>query len=238
MTHFFSVLFRRFGFVCKRSGLCTLLVGFVAAAPAFSAPILSEIFYDAEGADDGYGFVELAGEPGTSLDGLSLAGVNGFNGERGPIIALAGVIGEDGLFVVADRTSAGSSFVLESDLLANFDFQNGPDSIVLMDGEFVLDAVGYGVFDEGEVFAGEGLPAPDAPAGSSLARFFADLDTQDNAADFQILGSPTPGYAAFHAVPEPGAGLLLASGLATLAHLRRRMASSGPQSVSPRPTVF
>ena len=166
-------------------------------------------------------FVELAGEPGTSLDGLSLAGVNGFNGERGPIIALAGVIGEDGLFVVADRTSAGSSFVLETDLLANFDFQNGPDSIVLMDGEFVLDAVGYGVFDEGEVFAGEGLPAPDAPAGSSLARPFADLDTDDNAADFWVLVEPTPGSAIFQAVPEPGTGLLLVSGLATLAHLRR-----------------
>ena len=230
MIQLFSGLFRRFGFVCKRSGLCTLLVGFVAAAPAFSAPILSEIFYDAEGADDGYGFVELAGEPGTSLDGLSLAGVNGFNGEWGPIIALAGVIGEDGLFVVADRTSAGSSFVLESDLLANFDFQNGPDSIVLMDGEFVLDAVGYGVFDEGEVFAGEGLPAPDAPTGSSLARPFADLDTDDNAADFWVVAEPTPGSALFQAVPEPGAGLLLVAGLACLSQLRRRGSAIARQS--------
>ena len=211
---------------------------FLLDLPASGAPILSEIYYDAEGSDDGNGFVELAGEPGTLLEGLTLVGINGFNGAAGPVVSLSGAIGEDGLFLVADRTSAGTTYVLASDLLANFDFQNGPDSILLMDGERVLDAVGYGVFDEGEVFAGEGLPAPDAPAGSSLARPFADLDTDDNAADFLVLVEPTPGYATFHAIPEPGAGLLLASGLATLAHLRRRMASSGPQSVSPRPTVF
>ena len=59
----------------------------------------------------------------------------------------------------------------------NFDFQNGPDSILLVDGEVVLDAIGYGVFAPDEFFAGEGSPAPDAPAGSSLARVFADLDS-------------------------------------------------------------
>jgi hypothetical protein len=45
-----------------------------------------------------------------------------------------------------------------------------------------LDAIGYGVFGVGEIFAGEGTAAVDAPAGSSLARLFANLDTDDNAA--------------------------------------------------------
>ncbi len=40
----------------------------------------SEVFYDAVGADDGLSFVELSGEPGTSLDGLVLTGINGSNG--------------------------------------------------------------------------------------------------------------------------------------------------------------
>ena len=95
---------------------------------ASAATILSEVFYDAAGADDGYGFVELAGEPGTPLDGLQLAGVNGYNGAIGPVIELAGVIGPDGLFLVADQTGDGSTFVAGSDLLSNFDF-SFPDGI-------------------------------------------------------------------------------------------------------------
>ena len=50
------------------------------AAPASALVILSEIFYDAEGSDDGHVFVELAGPPGTLLDGWQVEGVNGFNG--------------------------------------------------------------------------------------------------------------------------------------------------------------
>ena len=125
----------------------------VGVAPAGASPLLSEVFYDADGADDGYGFVELAGEPGAPLGGLSLVGVNGYNGALGPVIELEGVIGPDGLFLVADLTAEGSTYVPQSDLLANFDFQNGPDSVVLFDGETVLDAVGYGDFAVDEFFA-------------------------------------------------------------------------------------
>jgi hypothetical protein len=58
------------------------------AAPASAGVILSEIFYDAEGSDDGHVFVELAGPPGTLLDGWQVEGVNGFNGAVGPVILL------------------------------------------------------------------------------------------------------------------------------------------------------
>ena len=86
----------------------------------------------------------------------------------------------------------------------------------------VLDALGYGVFSESLVFAGEGQAAPDAPAGSSLARHFANLDTNDNSADFLILGVPTPGAAALSEIPEPGTASLVLIGLFGLAALGRR----------------
>jgi hypothetical protein len=72
------------------------------------------------------------------------------------------------------------------------------------------------------VFAGEGSPAPDPAAGSSLASVFANVDTDDNAADFEALALPTPGEAPVSPVPEPGAAVLLASGLAALTAIRRR----------------
>jgi hypothetical protein len=85
----------------------------------------------------------------------------------------------------------------------------------------LLDAVGFGVFGATEVFAGEGSPAVDVPAGASLARLFANLDSGDNAVDFGELAVPTPGSALFAPVPEPGVASLCALGLAALATRRR-----------------
>ncbi len=195
---------------------------------ALALPVISELFYDAAGSDDGSVFVELYGEPGTPLEGFVLEGVNGANGAVGPVLELSGSIPEDGVWVVADLTGDGLSFVAEADLLLNFDFQNGPDSVVLRWGEEVVDAVGYGEFGLGEVFAGEGMPAPDAPAGSSLARLFADVDTDDNELDFEVLDTPTPGFAPL-AVPEPATALPVLAALALL-RLLRREPRSGPSA--------
>jgi hypothetical protein len=187
-----------------------------------ATPLISEIFYDASGSDDGRGFVELYGDPGTVLDGLVIEGINGSNGAAGPVIVLVGVIPADGLFVLADHKSDGTTEVVDADATANFDFQNGPDSIVLRDDMTIFDAVGYGVFGAGDVFAGEGAAAEDPPAGWSLARVFADVDTDDNAMDFVALDVPTPGFAVYSAVPEPGTGLLAGTGMFVLGWVRRR----------------
>ena len=154
------------------------LVAASLPAPAARAlPLISELYYDAIGSDDGRGFVELYGTPGTSLDGLRLESINGDGGAVAVRLTLSGSFGADGLFVVADRRSDGSTDIADADLLLDFDFQNGPDSLVLLGAAGVLDAVGYGVFDTSQVFAGEGASAPDGPAGASLARRFANVDT-------------------------------------------------------------
>lgn len=194
----------------------------LSAGSAAAAPLLSEVYYDAPGRDDGAVFVELSGPTGFVLDGWWVDGVNGSNGAVGPSIALSGAIGPDGLFVLADRFSDGTTAVANADLLANFDFQNGPDSVVLRDETSgIRDALGYGVFGPAEIFAGEGMAAPDGAAGESLARRFANVDTDDNATDFLLLAAPTPGEASYAVIPEPATGLLMALGLAGLCAVGR-----------------
>ena len=205
----------------------TLLISLLASAQAGALPVLSEVLYDAVGSDNGFVFVEIHGEAGTSLAGLTVVGINGSGGGVTVSLALAGVIPPDGLFVLADDAGGGVSSVEGADQLLDFDFQNGPDSIQLRDGDTVLDALGYGVFGAGEVFAGEGSPAADSPAGSSVARHFADLDSDDNAADFTVLEDPTPGSAPFVGIPEPSSCLLLTLGLLGVAGIGRGSRACG-----------
>ncbi len=198
----------------------------MGATHAGAAPLLSEVFYDAVGSDDGLSFIELSGAPGTSLSGLTIEAINGAGGGVTHTLALSGTIGASGLFVVADGVAGGGTQVANADLVLDFDFQNGPDSVVLRDAGGALDAVGYGAFGAGDTFAGEGAAAPDPAPGLAIARRFADLDTNDNAADW-VAGTPTPGAATFQAVPEPSPLLLFAPALAFL--VRRRL--SAPATV-------
>lgn len=200
---------------------CIAFTG-VAAPTAQAAPVISEIFYDASGSDAGRVFLELFGMPGESLAGLVVEGVNGGDGSVYKRLTLSGSIPADGVFVIGDDAGGGTTGVAGADLIADIDFQNGPDSVVLRSASGVIDAVGYGAFGAGMVFAGEGSAAPDPAAGASIARLDPSRDSNDNRVDFVALASPTPGRITVAAVPLPAASWLFVSGLIGTAVSGRR----------------
>ncbi len=205
-------------------GASLSLIGSAATA----SPVISELFYDAPGSDAGLVFVELLGTPGESLEGLVLEGINGSGGSVYKTIGLGGLFPADGVFVIADGSGTSTS-VVNADFIADVDFQNGPDSVVLRDAVSVLDAVAYGDFAAGDVFAGEGAAASSAVAGASIARFNPFVDTNVNASDFVVLDSPTPGAVpSVSAVPLPASVVLFASGLLALLLPRRSLSGGQP----------
>jgi hypothetical protein len=206
----------------SRTGLCALCLSAILSSPVTAnAVVISEILYDASGTDVGNVFVELYGAPGTDMSGWSLQGINGGNGASYKTVALSGLIPVDGVFVVGDLLTGGGTNIANADLIVSVDFQNGPDSVRLLNGATLIDAIGYGNFT-GQIFAGEGLAAPGPVAGSSLARVNPLFDTDNNFADFTVLTSPTPGTVPITAVPLPASLYLLGSGL-TMLSMRRSL---------------
>lgn len=164
--------------------------------------VINEIYYDSDTSDtDGNVFIELTGTPSGDLSGYLIRLINGSNGQKTDEIVFSqdSLIPEDGFFVVAD-TQTGSSdqtHVEEADYLDNFDPQNGPDSIQLLDPFGGLaDAVGYGegmveVDTYGNILY-EGMSAIDADGGFSISRIGGE-DTNNNEIDFVLNESPSPG---------------------------------------------
>jgi len=165
--------------------------------------IINEVYYDAPDSDtNGDLFVELRGTSGGVIDGYKVVFVNGDDGKVTESVTLPSDAknSESGLYVIAGAKTGNpdATNVAIADFIANFDPQNGPDAVQLLDDKGVLtDAVCYGDVKTAEAENGlamcEGSFAPDVPSGQSLSRLPDADDTNDNAADFMANETPSPG---------------------------------------------
>jgi len=200
---------------------CFLFISFILSfqlfLPTSATPvIINEVLFDGPGSDADDVFTELYGTPGLVLDGWSLKGTNGENGLIYRSIDLSGATIPDNGYLLIATASANLALAMLTDFIANVDWQNGPDSIQLLDpyGD-IIDALQYG--DAGIYNRGEGLPALLPGIGHSLSRILPSLDTDNNLSDFIELTLPTPGTGPLaNQVPEPNSMGIFLIGIAAL----------------------
>ncbi|MEZ4460778.1 MAG: lamin tail domain-containing protein [bacterium] len=180
--------------LCQTYEVCNAGACELGATPY--AIVINEILVNSPGTDSQAGnvlFIELHGPANASLDGYSIAGVNGSDGMNYNAITLNGeVLGADGYFVIAHPAAAPELLAFADLTDAKVDFQNGPDSVQLKWRTRVVDAIGYGTFGANDVFAGEGTAVAAPPEGQSLSRDASHTDTDNNSADFSALAVPSP----------------------------------------------
>lgn len=127
---------------------------------------------------------------GSDLVAWTLVGINGKGGAPYGTCVLSGAIGDDGRFLVVHHKATRPGLVAAADVVTDCDFQNGADTVLLVDpnGQ-VRDALAYGVFAAGDIAAGEGPPhpGPQANSGQALARAAAGVDTNDNLSDWVVV---------------------------------------------------
>ncbi len=149
---------------------------------------VNEVYYDPLGSDSGC-FIEIFGPADTELDGITVVGTNGNNGNEYVTIDLSGYsIPADGFFVIAQDSTVPNFDIVTDDA----DLQNGPENLDVRFNNVIVDALGYGVLN-GWVFTGEWIPAPDVAEGHSLGRYPDGNDTDNNYNDFNDYITLTPG---------------------------------------------
>jgi len=175
--------------------------------PPSAGLLLSEVFYDASGADNGLEWVELINTSSASLDLANYSLGNGGGSYTSSKVQLSGIVAPGATFVVGGGTSSSANGSPTFDLVSNFspDFQNGGsigDGVALFgvaasqitSSTVPLDAVIYGPNNNSslidETGVANGPEVGDAPAGSTIER-------TDAAGSWQIQSTPTPNSAAF-----------------------------------------
>jgi hypothetical protein len=158
---------------------------------AYAQVAINEVLYDPEGPDTGHEFVEIVncGHAGVILTGWVLETGNGAHPDDWTVEWIGGDL--DYLAVGEILLIGEGDVVPTPDHVTALDLQNGPDGVRLLDGDRVVDTVGWGEPLFAEYY--EGRPAGDVASGSSLARSPDCFDHNDNAADLVACASPTPG---------------------------------------------
>lgn len=171
--------------------------------PSGGQIVISEVFYDAAGADNGFEWVELwnAGSQAVDLAGFSLgSGGSRYTSTR---VQLAGSLAAGATFVVGGPSTSGVNGNPAFDQAINWspDLQNSgstADGVALFDvpsaqmtvSSVPIDAVIYGSANSSGLIDETGNANPpevgDAPAGSSIERL-------DVAGTWQIQATPSPG---------------------------------------------
>jgi len=173
-------------------GLLTSREADAATCVPEGRPLIAEVFYDAIGDDSGFEFVELfhPGAAAASLAGARLEVGDGSSPGRWTLRWTG---------TARDTILAGGRFVVGGarvspapDAIVTLELQNGPDAVRLVWPDGAIEVVGYGVHEFAEYACG--APAPDVPAGSSLARIPDGADPGSTAADFRAA-TPSPGRA-------------------------------------------
>jgi hypothetical protein len=201
-----------------RAVLLAAVAALAFASPASAALVINEIDYD-QPSNDTAEYLELAntGEAPVNLDPYSLEFINGANGGAAdyrttdlPAVSLdAG-----GYYVVcADPATVPAC---DLDIGNNDLIQNGaPDAVALTQGGVIADTVSYEGAVPGFTEGTAGAGTDPALADESLSRVPDGADTNQNAADFQVVsgtpGAANPGGGTTDTAPsvassEPGAG--------------------------------
>jgi hypothetical protein len=166
-----------------------VFVEIALARPCAAGVVINEVYYDHPGRDDGWEFVEIYNPDTVScaLSGWRLEALEGTTG-KGRVVWAASpdaIIGPGDFLCIAGIERAPSPEYLLKGTLGN-----GPDAVRLVSPSGIVDLVGYGSCASGDLY--ETAPAPDVPAGRSLARKPDGFDSNRNDADF-VPGAPTPG---------------------------------------------
>lgn len=170
-------------------------------------PILSEVFYDGAGSDDGLEWVEIYNPTSETINLSNFSLGNGGNDYSASTVQLSGTIAPGATFVVGGPSSNGSNGNPVFDQTVDFDndFQNRGaegDGVALFNtlagnitpATVPIDAVVYGPNNNNglidETGSGNSPEVGDAPPGSSIERVTLN-------GDWQIRSAPDPNNVTF-----------------------------------------